>query len=52
MQCIILDIAFKMFNVDPDNPTVTKKSYFTCLGSVISNAKDWEGQRAARKNKK
>lgn len=51
MQCIISDIVFKLLNTDQDNPMVTEKTFFTCLGNVISNAKDWEGQRAIRKNK-
>lgn len=49
MQCIISDIVFKTYNKDQENPVVTEKSFFTCLGNVISNAKDWEGQRTARK---
>jgi len=51
MRCIISDIAFKILNTDQDNPLVTEKNCFTCLSNVISNAKDWEGQRVARKSK-
>nr|XP_012217314.1 PREDICTED: uncharacterized protein LOC105669116 [Linepithema humile] len=50
-RCII-DIVFKTYNKDQENPVVTEKSFFTCLGNVISNAKDWEGQRTTRKQSK
>lgn len=48
----ISDAVVEEFSKNPKKSPIKDKTYFDAVGTVINNAKDWEGQRVFRTKKR
>ncbi|XP_011701365.1 PREDICTED: uncharacterized protein LOC105457304 isoform X2 [Wasmannia auropunctata] len=47
----IKEVVTEEYSKSHHNPPITDKIYYSTLGSVLNNAKDWEGHQLMRQKK-